>query len=594
MIAPTEKRSPLRVFLATLLPLLVVFVLEEFFWGASGRWSLLYPAVLACAWFGGFESGVAATIVSAAVMWWFFVPPEHHLVKPAGSKYFMALTFLLAGSAISAVLRLLRRNAVELARNQRLLQAILDHSPEAIVIKDLEGRYVLVNKAFEALSGIRAEAALHRTAKDIFPRLIAEDLAAREKIVRETRVPMHYEEPNAVEGRVFLLSKFPLLDESNAVFGIGTIQTDITERKRDEEALRETMGDLRIAQHVAHVGSWRWDFRTNQAKWSDELYQIFGINPMEPPSPLVYLGARLLTAESLARLRDAMERLRLEGEPYDLELEFTRLDGAVRWCATRGEPVRDAQGQIIGINGTVDDITHIKELERLREEWTSLVAHDLRQPLSVLTMASDFLPTLRKGTSQEERTTLQSIQSATQTIERMVDDLLDMSLLEAHRLKLDRKWTDLHVMVRETAKQMSYLANARIDVHESGQPVSCLVDPMRIGQVLGNLISNAVKYGDPKTPVDVSVDRTDAEVKIAVTNRGPGIASDEMPRLFERFMRSNTARGSGVTGLGLGLYIARGIVEAHGGRIWADSAPGKATTFYITLPAAVVKAQEAA
>ncbi len=594
MIAPTEKRSPLRVFLATLLPLLVVFVLEEFFWGASGRWSLLYPAVLACAWFGGFESGVAATIVSAAVMWWFFVPPEHHLVKPAGSKYFMALTFLLAGSAISAVLRLLRRNAVELARNQRLLQAILDHSPEAIVIKDLEGRYVLVNKAFEALSGIRAEAALHRTAKDIFPRLIAEDLAAREKIVRETRVPMHYEEPNAVEGRVFLLSKFPLLDESNAVFGIGTIQTDITERKRDEEALRETMGDLRIAQHVAHVGSWRWDFRTNQAKWSDELYQIFGINPMEPPSPLVYLGARLLTAESLARLRDAMERLRLEGEPYDLELEFTRLDGAVRWCATRGEPVRDAQGQIIGINGTVDDITHIKELERLREEWTSLVAHDLRQPLSVLTMASDFLPTLRKGTSQEERTTLQSIQSATQTIERMVDDLLDMSLLEAHRLKLDRKWTDLHVMVRETAKQMSYLANARIDVHESGQPVSCLVDPMRIGQVLGNLISNAVKYGDPKTPVDLSVDRTDAEVKIAVTNRGPGIASDEMPRLFERFMRSNTARGSGVTGLGLGLYIARGIVEAHGGRIWADSAPGKATTFYITLPAAVVKAQEAA
>ncbi len=333
--------------------------------------------------------------------------------------------------------------------------------------------------------------------------------------MRETRVPMHYEEPNAVEGRVFLLSKFPLVDESNAVFGIGTIQTDITERKRDEEALREAMGDLRVAQHVAHVGSWRWDFRTNQAKWSDELYQLFGINPSQPPSPLVYLGARLMTADSLARLRGAIERLRIEGEPYDLELAFTRLDGALRWCATRGEPVRDAQGQIIGINGTVDDITHIKELERLREEWTSVVAHDLRQPLNVLTMASDFLPTLHEGSSQEERTTLQSIQSATQTIERMVDDLLDMSLLEAHRLKLDRKWTDLRATVRETVKQMSHLVGARIDVHESGQPVSCLVDPMRIGQVLGNLISNAVKYGDPKTAVDVSVDRTDGEVKIA-------------------------------------------------------------------------------
>jgi PAS domain S-box-containing protein len=594
MIAPTERQSPLRVFVATLVPLLVVFVLEAFFWGASGRWSPLYPAVLACAWLGGFESGVAATVVSVAVMWWFFVPPEHHLVKPDGSKYFMALTFVIAGSAISVVMRVLRRNAAELSRNQRLLQAILDHSPEAIVIKDLEGRYVLVNKAFEALSGVTAEAALHRTAKDIFPHVIAEDLAAKEKVVRETRAPMHYEEANAVEGRVLLLSKFPLIDESNVVFGIGTIQTDITERKRDEEALRETTGDLRIAQHVAHVGSWRWDFRTNQAKWSDELYQIFGIDPSQPPSPLVYLGARLMAADSLARLRSAIERLRLDGEPYDLELEFTRLDGAVRWCATRGEPVRDAQGQIIGINGTVDDITHIKELERLREEWTSLVAHDLRQPLSVLTMASDFLPTLHEGASQEERTTLQSIQSATQAIERMVDDLLDMSLLEAHRLKLDQEWIDLRVMVRETVKQMSHLSGTRIDVHESGQPVSCLVDPMRIGQVLGNLISNAVKYGDRKTAVDVSVDRTDGEVRIGVTNHGPGITSEEMPRLFERFMRSKTARGSGVTGLGLGLYIARGIVEAHGGRIWADSAPGKATTFYIALPAAVVKAQEAA
>jgi PAS domain S-box-containing protein len=594
MITPTERQSPLRVFVTTLVPLLAVFVLEAFFWGASGRWSVLYPAVLACAWLGGFESGVAATILSAAVMWWFFVPPEHHLVKPAGSTYFMALTFVLVGSGISAVMRLSRRNAAELSRNRRLLQAILDHSPEAIVIKDLEGRYILVNKAFEALSGVTAEAALHHTAKDIFPRVIAEDLAAKEEVVRETRAPMHYEETNAVEGRVLLLSKFPLLDESNAVFGIGTIQTDITERKRDEEALRETMGDLRIAQHVAHVGSWRWDFRTNQAKWSDELYEIFGIDPSQPPSPLVYLGARLMTPESLARIRGAMERLRVDGEPYDVELEFTRLDGAVRWCAMRGEPVRDAQGQIIGINGTVDDITHIKELERLREEWTSLIAHDLRQPLSVLTMASDFLPTLHKGTSQEERTTLQSIQSATQTIERMVDDLLDMSLLEANRLKLDRKWIDLDTMVRETVKPMSYVAGARIDVHESGQPVSCLVDPMRIGQVLGNLISNAVKYGDPKTAVDVSVDYTDAEVKIAVTNYGPGITADEMPRLFERFMRSNRSRASGVTGLGLGLYIARGIVEAHGGRIWADSAPGKTTTFYIALPAAVVKAQEAA
>jgi len=392
---PAERPSPLRFLVATIVPPLVVFAIEAFFWGSSARWSLLYPAVIACAWFGGFASGLTATILSVAVMWWYFVPPEHLIVKPGGQKYFTALAFVLACGAISALMRRLNRNSIELLRNRRLLQAILDHSPEAIVIKDLDGRYILVNKAFEALSGVTADAALHRTAKDLFPRVIAEDLAAKEAVVRETRVPLSYEEVNAVKGRVLLLSKFPLLDESNVVFGIGTIETDITDRKNAEEALHETMEDLRIAQHVAHVGSWRWDFRTNQAKWSDELYQLFGIDPRQPPSPLVYIGARLLTAESLAQLRSAMDRLRLEGEPYDLDLEFTRLDGSVRWCATRGEPVRDARGAIIGINGTVDDITHLKQLERLREEWTTIVAHDLRQPLSVLSLASDFLPTLR-------------------------------------------------------------------------------------------------------------------------------------------------------------------------------------------------------
>jgi len=196
--------------------------------------------------------------------------------------------------------------------------------------------------------------------------------------------------------------------------------------------------------------------------------------------------------------------------------------------------------------------------------------------------------------SQEERTTLESIQSATLTLTRMVDDLLDMSLLDARRLRLEQHWTDLRSIVDESVKQLSHLAGTRVNVREAGPPASCFIDPMRIGQVLGNLISNAVKYGDPDAPIDVCLDRTDGEVRIAVTNQGPGIAPDEMPRLFDRFARSRAMRGSGVTGLGLGLYIARGIVEAHGGRLWAESVPGKTTTFYVDLPVSAVKQREAA
>jgi signal transduction histidine kinase len=110
------------------------------------------------------------------------------------------------------------------------------------------------------------------------------------------------------------------------------------------------------------------------------------------------------------------------------------------------------------------------------------------------------------------------------------------------------------------------------------------VDPMRIEQVLTNLVSNAIKYGDEHGKIIVQVEQREKEIRIAVTNHGRGIAPDEMPHVFNRFMRSKTTRGSGVQGLGLGLYITRGVVEAHGGRLWAESTPGETTTFHVALP----------
>lgn len=592
MLAAGPRPSPLRVLATSLAPPLAVFAIEVFFWPSAGRWSLFYPAVFACAWFGGLASGVIATLLSTALMWWRFVPPEHVLIKPARQDYVSALLFFLLGTLISTAVHRYRRNAAQLARQHRLLETILDNSPDAIALKDLESRYLLVNRAFESLTGTKASAALGHTPIEVLPRAFAEQSRSNEEIARATRAPVRFR-AELENGRELLVTEFPLLDESNGVFAIGAIETDITQQKRDEEALREAMEDLRTAQHVSHVGSWRWDFRTNHAKWSDELYQIFGVDPSQPPAPLVYPAAKLLTLDSLARLRGAMEKLRIDGEPYELDLEFTRPDGTARWCAARGEAVRDAGGQIIGINGTIADITHIKELERLREEWTAMIAHDLRQPIGVISMASEVLPELREGKREDEQAMLQRIQLATHTLKRMVDDLMDMSLLEAHRLKLEQRRTDPEVLVHETVERLPQAAVARINIHENGPRVSVSVDPMRIEQVLGNVLSNAVKYGDPKAAIEVRLERTASEVEIAVTNYGRGIEPGDLLRLFDRFVRSTTTEGSDAHGLGLGLYISKGIVEAHGGRMWADSVPGKTTTFHFTLPATMPRQQAA-
>lgn len=481
----------------------------------------------------------------------------------------------------------------DLAKSQRYLQAILDHSPNGIVIKSLEGRYLVINRGFESLIGVSAVDSLGKGDSDLFPQAVAERFRANDKIVRNTRAPLITEErPQLVDGRVFLVSKFPLLDEHGEVFAICAIWSDITERKHAEEALRETMRDLRAAQRVAHVGSWKWDRRTEKNFWSEEMYRIFGLDPRQPPPPLLHADSKFLAPESVARLRPAVERLLATGEPYEMDLEVVRSDGSTRWVSARGEAVRDDAGRIIGMDGTAADITHVKALQRTRDEWTSVIAHDLRQPIGVIAMASDFLPAIHAGAMNEkERAFMERIRSASHTLARMVDDLLDMSLLEANRLKLERKWVDPRHLVASSIEQTA--ADGRVKIAQTRKLSPVFVDPMRIGQVLGNLVSNAIKYGDTEHDITVCLDHQDTEIEIAVTNHGKGIEPEELPRLFDRFARSKATRGSGVPGLGLGLYISKGVVEAHGGRLWAESTPGKTTTFHVTLPTAL-SVQEAA
>ena len=286
-------------------------------------------------------------------------------------------------------------------------------------------------------------------------------------------------------------------------------------------------------------------------------------------------------------LNAAVDKLKKDGTPFELELETIRPDGSTRWIAARAEPVYDASGHLVGARGTSQDITPLKELQRLKEEWTSVIAHDLRQPIGVIKMSAELLPDLHTGPMAEDEETITArIRSASNSLSRMVDDLLDVSLLEANRLSLDRAWMDPRMMVDEAVQRLSHITSTcHVNIAEDGTPSQVFVDPGRFDQVLGNLISNAVKYGEENGEILVHLKHRDGEVEIAVTNRGEGISPEDASRLFTRFVRPKGTRGSGVPGLGLGLYIAKGLVEAHGGRIWVDSVPGKITTFHFTLPA---------
>jgi signal transduction histidine kinase len=366
---------------------------------------------------------------------------------------------------------------------------------------------------------------------------------------------------------------------------IGTAVSVLHENlRRVRQALASTANELEEAQRLAHIGSWAWDFRTSTAWWSPELYRIHRRDPSLPlPGPAEL--SSFFTAESGASLREAAERLRRDGTPFELELESIAPDGARTWVSTHGEGVLDRSGRLVGLRGTSQDITRVKNLERMKEEWTSVIAHDLRQPIGVITMSAEMLPELHAGEiSKSESATVNHIRSAARSLARMVDDLIDVSRLEAHRLSLERSWFDPERLVRETLEHLKHLTGrSRIDVSAStATPV--FVDEGRFEQILGNLVSNAVKYGERDGDIQVRLTRRDDHVLFSVANRGRGIPQHELSALFTRFGRSSTSHGAGVPGLGLGLYIARGLVEAHGGRMWAESVPGDTTTFHFSLP----------
>jgi signal transduction histidine kinase len=166
----------------------------------------------------------------------------------------------------------------------------------------------------------------------------------------------------------------------------------------------------------------------------------------------------------------------------------------------------------------------------------------------------------------------------------MARDLMDASLLETRRMQMSLAPLDLGQLVRNIAERDPRIAErAKIHIAVDG-PLLVNGDPQRLEQVVTNLLSNAMKYSAPATDIEIDVRACNGDVRVSVANRGPAIPADELPFLFARYVRSRSVRTSVTEGAGLGLYIAKGLVEAHGGRIWAESGADDVTTFRFTIP----------
>lgn len=253
-------------------------------------------------------------------------------------------------------------------------------------------------------------------------------------------------------------------------------------------------------------------------------------------------------------------------------------------------PVRNQSGEMNAVNVFMRDLLEREALQTERREFVSAVSHELRTSLTSMRMYTDLLDTGDVGElTEQQKLVVNNLKSTVGRLTRMVDDLNVVSLLELGRFGLNIDEFDLGDLVDSAKVSCQPVCDERgvtIVNEVSGSDLKVSADRGRTHQILVNLLNNAGKYGDENSEVIVAAAADSGFVTISVTDSGPGIADEELERIFENFYRSTDARISRVSGSGLGLSIARGLVEAQGGKLWVESVVGSGSTFSFTLPIA--------
>ncbi len=280
-----------------------------------------------------------------------------------------------------------------------------------------------------------------------------------------------------------------------------------------------------------------------------------------------------------------------DGSPRAMELLLRQPDGANRWISGTFSPVRDpSTGQPVLALAILRDITQQKEIEQLQRDFVSIVSHELRAPLTAI---KGFAKTLvlkdEELAPATRREFLSTVNEQAERLARLVDDLLLVSRIDSKRVRVE--WTEVAVddLVRELISQFhSKWGSRRILIDADPGLPFVRADRSKLEEVLINLIDNAIKYSPDGTPVRVTARAVGDEIEVDVEDRGIGIAPEDVAQLFQKFQRITTPATRDIGGTGLGLYIVKGLVEAHGGRVWVESIPGAGSTFAFTMPRARV------
>ena len=366
---------------------------------------------------------------------------------------------------------------------------------------------------------------------------------------------------------------------------------DISERRRVQEELRQSETRYRLATQATHDIVWDWNVGNGQVQWSESLPPLTG-HTLARLETSIDWWAEHIHSEDRQRVVSGIQASLDGGEAHWAdEYRFRRGDGAYMLVSDRGYVVRDAGGKALRMVGAIQDITERRLAEQearrradFEQHLIGIVSHDLRNPINAISMAAKLL--LKQGGLDEPRhRTVQRILCSAERATRLLADLLDFTQARLQgALPVKPRQVDLHELTRQVVEEVQLAHPRRQLVLEQSGSGCGEWDADRLAQLITNLVGNALAYGSEHCAVRVRTVGLPDEVRLSVHNTGEPIPPELMDQLFQPLKRGEGPGAQGKHSIGLGLFIVKHIVDAHGGSISVESTVENGTTFTIALP----------
>jgi PAS domain S-box-containing protein len=354
----------------------------------------------------------------------------------------------------------------------------------------------------------------------------------------------------------------------------------------DQEALSKSEERLRITLDAAEIGTWDWDITTDSMVWNEQLYILLGLDPGEHQNKQTN-KAYWLQFVHPQDMETVTQKLNAAVEKTGIYLARFRIiranDGEIRWMRVYGRAVRPNENGFTRMAGVMYDITEDKILEQQKDEFIGIASHELRTPVTSIKMYVELIrQAMEENGNGQQAALVKKLDHQVDRLIKLISDLLDTTKIAEGRLVLQPVKFNLNELIEECMKAFQPTATKHRFIFQRGETEMITADRERIGQVLTNLISNAVKYSPEGGEVTITSERIKSGVKVSVQDTGIGIPEEMQAKIFKRFSRLGDVHQ--FQGIGLGLYISADIIRRHGGSISVKSEPGKGSTFYFILP----------